>query len=291
MLSIVIPCYNESGDLILLYNEILKSFSQVENLEVIFVDDGSDQPISLSKFKELDQARLSNCKIIKNAENRGYGYSLKRAILQAKNDWIGFVDSDNSYQISDLKVLFNLAVTGDYEMVIGVRGGRFYKGSPLKIALRFLLRRLAEYMCGRRVPDINSGIRILRKNAFLPFFRLTSNRFSFTTSLTLIAHQNLMNCLYSDVQYNKRRGHSHVKLWRDGLTAVGQILAISTYSNPLRVGFLFSNLSMLALVLGTTLSILASSIIYLIVSMSLTMTLIMILLGLFTHSLKDWLNR
>ena len=70
-------------------------------------------------------------------------------------------------------------------MVVGAREGKNYSESIKKGALRFILKYLVEFTAGRRIPDINSGLRVFSRSAVMQYFPHLCDTFSFTTSLTL----------------------------------------------------------------------------------------------------------
>ena len=55
-------------------------------------------------------------------------------------------------------------------MVIGQRTGNFYIESPLKFFLRRILKFLVEFVATKKIPDINSGMRIFNRDTIKVFF-------------------------------------------------------------------------------------------------------------------------
>ncbi len=77
-------------------------------------------------------------------------------------------------------------------MVVGARQGKNYSESIKKGALRFILKHLVEFTAGRKIPDINSGLRIFSRREAVPYFSYLGDAFSFTTSITLAYMMNGM---------------------------------------------------------------------------------------------------
>jgi len=287
MLTVIIPSYNESSDLLVMCREIEKTFLDYNNVEILVIDDGSTDSKSIGILEQLDKSKFNNLRIIRNYQNVGYGSSLKQGLVLSSNENIAFLDADNSYSVSDLLKLFKVYLEHHADMVVGIRRGKYYRGNFTKIVLRSLLIRLAEYMCRSKIPDINSGIRIIRKNHFFNFRGLMSDRFSFTTSLSLISLQKGFRTIFEPVDYKKRKGKSHVKLISDGFTAVGQILSISMFFNPLRVIFLFFQSTLIVLFLLTLISLATKSLVYIILGVGLSLASMLLVLGLISHLIKD----
>jgi len=287
MLTILIPSYNETSNLLKMCTLIKEVFAEVDDLEIIVIDDCSNVRESLYILAELENAKLENLKVIRNHQNLGYGSTLKIGIDLSSHNYIAFMDSDESYSVEDLFKLFNLFVEKKASMVVGVRRGRYYRGSLSKILFRFLLIRLAEYMSRSKIPDINSGIRVLNKTHFNNYLSLASNKFSFTTSLTLISSQKGYPTFFDFVGYHKRKGSSHVRMIRDGFTAVGQILAISMFFNPLRVFFLFFQMVLVLNLILLSVSFFLHSSIYALAGVTFTLTMLLLAMGLIAHLVKD----
>ena len=51
-ISVIIPVLNEEGSLVQLHSELSESLVQFENIEIIFIDDGSTDE-SYNKMKEI----------------------------------------------------------------------------------------------------------------------------------------------------------------------------------------------------------------------------------------------
>jgi glycosyltransferase involved in cell wall biosynthesis len=169
----------------------------------------------------------------------GYGFSLKRGISAAKYDTIVITDADLTYPPEYIPVLLKEYKRG-VDLVVGARTGKNYKQSLLKSLLRKVLRRFVEFVAGRKIKDINSGLRVFSKAAFLPYFNRLCNTFSFTTSQTLAYMMTGKFVTYLDIPYNKREGHSKVKLLKDSLRTMRYIMEAAVYYNPFKIFTAFS---------------------------------------------------
>jgi len=77
-------------------------------------------------------------------------------------------------------------------------------------------------------------LRAFRKKDVIPFFNIISDKFSFTTTITLSYLSNGLSVSYIPIEYRKREGKSKVKA-RDGFDFVNLILRTIMYFNPLRI--------------------------------------------------------
>ena len=105
-ISIIFPIYNEERRIKISLNNISKFIAKhkFKKIEIILVDDGSnDQTENNIKFF-LRKKMNKNIKYIKLNKNNGKGYALKKGVLTAKYDWVLTCDIDLSV---DLKQIYN----------------------------------------------------------------------------------------------------------------------------------------------------------------------------------------
>lgn len=127
-----------------------------------------------------------------------------------------------------------------YDLVVAARTGKYYKESIQKNALRKLLKLFVEYVSGKKIKDINSGLRVFDKTTVIKYFPRLCDTFSFTTSQTLAYIMNNHFVCYIDIPYNKRVGKSKVKIFKDSLISMRYILESGIYYNPLKIYTLLS---------------------------------------------------
>ena len=126
-----------------------------------------------------------------------------------------------------------------FNMVVGARQGKNYSESIKKGALRFILKHLVEFTAGRKIPDINSGLRIFSRREAVPYFSYLGDAFSFTTSITLAYMMNGMFIKYIPIKYEKRTGRTKVHLFRDSLRTLQCIVEAILFFNPLKIFLVF----------------------------------------------------
>lgn len=229
--SIIIPAFNEEkgiGLVIRKFKEVARKHKIV--IEIIVVDDAStDQTAKIAKSQRV--------RVIIHPQNAGYGRALQTGIQAAKNENIIICDADGTYPVEELPQLLQFLDKG-FDMVVGARKGRYFKGTLLKNPARLFFKLLSEFVTGTRIPDVNSGFRAFKKSEVLKFLRYTCPTFSFTTSLTLVYHLEGKFIKYYPIVYFPRKGKSKIRYFRDTLRA-GQILTETVaFYNPIKL-FLF----------------------------------------------------
>lgn len=210
-----------------------------DDVEVIVVDDGSTD----------DTARIaeeSGAKVIRHLQNLGYGKSLKDGILAAAHETIAITDADGTYPVDELPKLLSLHDQG-YHMVVGERTGPNYRETVIKSPLRWVLKWLVEFTAGRRIPDINSGLRVFDRSEAVKHFAQLCDTFSFTTSLTLAFMMGNKFVFYTPISYHKRVGRTKVRLFSDSLRTLQYIAQAVLYYDPLKI---FAALSLFCILLS-----------------------------------------
>jgi len=226
-ISVVIPAYNEEkgiAGVLANLREVLEKNGFT--YELIVVNDGS-----YDKTSEI--VRQFPVILIENPHNSGYGFSIVRGFGAAKYEYVAIIDADGSYPAEALPEMAAKMDEG-YDMVVGARQGKHYWESPFKAMARFFFKALSEYAAAKKIDDINSGLRIMRKSRVAPFIGDTCSTFSFTTSLTLILMLNGLYVKYLPIQYLPRKGDSKIKLFRDTLRAGQVIIEAVVKYNPIK---------------------------------------------------------
>lgn len=233
--SIILPSYNEGEGIGGVINEI-KSLGERENFlfEIIVVDDGSTDNTAAV-------AAGFGAKVVSHPLNVGYGRSLKDGIAAATNENIIITDADGTYPIKEIPKLAEEFEKG-FDMVVGARQGKEYRGTFFKMPARYFFKLLSEFAAGQKIPDINSGLRIFKKSAAFGYFDILCDGFSFTTTITLAYFLTGRLVKYVPIEYYKRVGNSKVRYFRDTLRTLQIIVEAILYFNPIKI-FLALSLS------------------------------------------------
>lgn len=284
-ISVVIPAFNEDGAIAAAVEQVRAMLAAADlDGEVIVVDDGSDDHTA-------ELAEAAGALVFRHAHNIGYGKALKTGIAGARHDTIVITDADGTYPIESIPDLVAEKAKG-FDMVVGARTGAHYRGSHLKWPLRLLLKLLVEWAAGRRIPDINSGLRVFSREAMRPYLDHLCDTFSFTTSLTLAFMMTGKFVGYLPICYHARTGRSKVSLWRDSLKTLTFVLQAILYYAPMKIFFVMVLLCLLSALVSIVIGIafhLATG--FMMGVGSLLTALIIFSLGLMADLLKQILSK
>lgn len=210
-LAVVVPIYNEVEAISKFISELNATLRQISYLsECVVVDDGSSDGTS-KLLKQLLPAS-SKFVLIKHPVNLGYGAALKAGIDWAEADYICTIDSDNQHQSDDILSLIPFMEMG-YDMIVGARMNESRKRFPWyqKIAKNFICG-LLNLLFKQNVLDLNSGLRIFKKELADKYKPVLPNAFSFTSSMTLAMLLDGRKIKYLPISYSKKKGKSKIKL-------------------------------------------------------------------------------
>ncbi len=157
-ISVVVPIYNEEGNILPLDKEIKEAVSRLApDFEVIYVNDGSTD----NSLKELKT--LQNTLIIDLNRNYGQAVALDAGFKMATGDVVVSLDGDGQNDPKDIKILIEKLKEEDLDVVAGWRKDRKDKKNIVFITLTArLLRRL---FISDIVHDSGCTLRVYRREA------------------------------------------------------------------------------------------------------------------------------
>lgn len=159
-LSAVFPAYNEEKNLEILVKNIDNALkTNFKIYEIIIVNDGSDDN-SLNLLYEL-QKKYIHLKIISHEKNFGYGAAVKSGLCAAKHELIFFSDSDNQFDLSEIKNF--LPDIEKYDVVVGYRIKR--KDGIYRIINSWIWNKLNFLFYKIDIKDIDCAYKLFTKSA------------------------------------------------------------------------------------------------------------------------------
>ncbi|MBU4123422.1 glycosyltransferase family 2 protein, partial [bacterium] len=188
-ISFIIPVFNERETL----PELLKSLggviSGVPKSEIIVINDASTDG---SEGLVPGTVRLIN-----SQKQCGYGASIKKGLRKAEYSKICIIDADGTYPPEAVRTLLE-NYRGE-DMLVGKRENLDL--SPLRRPVKWIINKFAGFLTGEKIPDLNSGLRIFKKDQAMKFFSYFPDGFSFTTTITAAFLTNGMTVNYEIIPY------------------------------------------------------------------------------------------
>jgi glycosyltransferase involved in cell wall biosynthesis len=224
-LSIVVPVYNEEKAAVYFLKELKKVLKTMKiSHEVIVVDDASSDR-TYERIK-----KVKGIKLIRHPYNKGYGASLKTGTRHSKGKYVLFIDGDGEHDPNNIKKL--VKHRKDFDMVVGAR--KFHSSFPRMVAKK-ILTSFANYLSGIKIPDLNSGLRLVKRNILAEYLDSLPNRFSLTSTLTMIFVRSGYSIKYVPVNIRKRKGKSKISPFKDFVNFFILLMKTSLIFSPLRV--------------------------------------------------------
>ena len=239
-ISLVIPVFNESDEIENFFNELKNCNFNLIN-EIIFVDDFSSDGSSDLLNKEIIEFKKKFFNIsfllLNNLKNRGYGFSIKRGVLNSTNDIIAIIDLDRTYKIEDLNILADKYVNEfklKFDLVNGQRDINSKNTSRLKILGKTIINTIANFCFNEKIIDYNSGLRLFNKEKFIKHSHMMSDRFSLTTSMTITFLNENYEIKFLKIKYDERTGQSKLK-FTDFFKFLYTIFSLLFYYKPHKI--------------------------------------------------------
>ncbi len=158
-LSIFLPAYNEGENLPFLIekcDQFLKK--NLKKYEIIVVNDGSKD--DTKKVVEGLQKKFLSLRLVNHKTNLGYGQAIRTGIKESKFPWVFFMDSDNQFDINDLKKFLS---HDDADLVIGYR---IKRDDPFtRILASRVYGLFVKSLFGLKVKDIDCAFKLMKKDS------------------------------------------------------------------------------------------------------------------------------
>ena len=167
-ISVVIPIYNEEGNIINLIDELIPIVDKIGG-EIIIVDDNSNDASRDLILKKKNNVNIEILLLQHAKQSAG----LLTGIKAAKNDLIVTLDGDGQNDPKDITSMLKVWEDNNensYLLVIGHRQNRQDNWSRRYASL--MAKRFRKFILKDSTPDSGCGIKVFSRNLFLslPYF-------------------------------------------------------------------------------------------------------------------------
>ena len=159
MISVLIPAYNEEGNIIELNKRLLNTLKDYK-YELIYIDDGSTDK-TLEKIKQIND---NNIKYISFSRNFGKDAAIYAGLKKTKGEFICIIDSDLQQNPKYIINMYNyLKENNNIDQVAMVMKDRL-KENIVKRNLKKLFYKICNKLSDIKLVDGASDFRMFRKN-------------------------------------------------------------------------------------------------------------------------------
>lgn len=171
-LSVVVPVYNEAGNILPLADEVAKALKGVCRYELVFVDDGSSDATA-AELAEA-QARDGTVRVVRHHPRAGKSAALVTGFWAARAPWIQTLDGDRQNDPRDVVRIWRLIQTPDVPPRLGIVSGLRKRRNDG--AIKWLSSRTANgirrTLLNDSTRDTGCGFKLMRRDVALrlPYF-------------------------------------------------------------------------------------------------------------------------
>jgi dolichyl-phosphate beta-glucosyltransferase len=230
-LALVVPCFNEGPTITASLEALGRWFPEAL---IVAVDDGSldDTATNIAAVA----AGNTRVRLLRLEANRGKGFAVKSAAPAVRGRAVVVVDADLAY--GELPISRAIGALAYADVAVG---NRRHADSRYTVPVRlfgFLYRRhllgsifnvCVRLLLGLRLRDTQCGLKAFRAEAFQSVTaRLRTARFAYDLEVLLLAHGLGYTRRDVPVELTIDSGRSSVRLARDGVVALWEILGLAT---------------------------------------------------------------
>jgi len=210
LVSVVIPCLNEEGNIEACVHSALEAMAKAGiDGEVIVADNASDD-------RSAELATAAGARVVRE-ERRGYGSAYLAGFGAARGTYIVMGDADLTYDFGEIP-RFLAELEDGADLVMGNRMDNIqpgampwlhrYVGNPV-------LSRFLNVLYDTGVRDAHCGMRALRRDK-LPVLDLRTPGMEFASEMVIRAARRGLVIRQFPIEYRPRGGESKLDTWSDG---------------------------------------------------------------------------
>ncbi len=223
-LTIVIPALNEESAIgatiarCLDARQEIAAVAGLDDIEIIVVSDGSTD-----RTAEIARG-FSDVRVIVFVENRGYGAAIKEGWRVGRGNLLAFLDADGTCDPLFFGPMCLAAIGERADVVLGSRLGPDSQMPGIRRFGNRIYALLLGFLCGRRVTDAASGMRVVQRSALRDLLPLPDG-LHFTPSMSARALLNDLRVIELPMSYADRIGTSKLSVLADGVRFLRAIIS------------------------------------------------------------------
>ena len=221
LLSVVIPCFNESATILDLIDRVRSS--PVESKQIIVVDDGSSD----GTRELLQELKADDLTVLLHDRNRGKGAALCTGFAAARGQISIIQDADLEYDPAEYPLVIGPIVQGKADVVFG---SRFQGAAPHRVVYFWhrvgngFLTLLSNMLTDLNLTDMETCYKAFRTE-IIQSISIREKRFGFEPEITAKLARRRCRIYEVGISYYGRTYDEGKKIgWRDGFRAIWCIL-------------------------------------------------------------------
>jgi len=224
--SVIIPAYNEERRIGKTLQEIIQYLDRKGfQYEIIVVDDGSRDDTR----NAVARAGNEKTRMLQNGANKGKGYSVRKGIMDARQDLVLFSDSDLATPIEEFEKLLEQTDKG-YDIAIASRNLKESKIAVSQPFYRQIMGKtfpfIVKAILGLRIRDTQCGFKLFKAEAAKRIAQLQAiDRFAFDAEMLFLAKRLGYKICEVPVAWMDKKG-SKVSPIKDGFLMLKDIIKV-----------------------------------------------------------------
>jgi hypothetical protein len=218
--SLIVPAYNEGDRLETGFARLIRAADEgrvdLDNFEILFVDDGSDDDTAMVARRLADG--MPHARVLQQDRNRGKGAAIRAGVRAATTEFVVFTDADMAIDPRQMPSM--LAALDETPVAVGSRAikGHIDYGSWLRTRAGRSFNRLVRAVSTVDLRDTQCGWKGARTSHAKILFHLTTiDGFAFDVEMLARSKSLGWSVTEVPVSWSDVTG-SHVRLARDSVT-------------------------------------------------------------------------
>ncbi len=234
-LSIIIPIFNEKNYIKKLYEQLIVYFNK-SNIEIIFVDDGSNDGSTevLNNIKNEKNYKFI-FKIVTHDINSGKGRAIQTGIKHSDGEYLLLQDADLELDSKDAKEMYEMIISNsDIKCIFGSRylSGKLKKNNYFFNSLIGKINSLIfNIFFSQSLSDVHCGLKILHRSV-VDKINLTVNDFGIEIDLaSQIVRNNFFIYEFGVSYFFRSKAQGKKITWIDGLKSFYYLIKVRFFDN------------------------------------------------------------
>ena len=208
---ILIPAYNPDDEL----KDIINELNENRYTEIVVINDGS-------KNDKIFNEVVDKAKILKHAENKGKGMTLKTGMRYCIENFknkkgIITVDADGQHLVEDINKVYNVFIQNRGSIILGSRN--FHdKGIPFKRKIgNIVFRNIFKNKTKKDIKDTQTGLRAIPFEYLNNFIMVAGERYEYETNMLLQCIKNDISIIEVEIKSIYRNKNTHFNSIKDSI--------------------------------------------------------------------------